>query len=182
MKFVRTSLPEVLIIKPTVFQDHRGFFMETYQEKKFAEAGIQNQFVQDNHTGSQQGALRGLHYQIRFPQGKLVKVIAGEIFDVAVDIRQSSPNCGKWVGVTLSSENKHQLWVPPEFAHGYYVVSEWAEVVYKTTDIYAPQWERTILWNDPGIGIEWPILPGTMPLLSEKDMRGKNLKDVELFD
>jgi dTDP-4-dehydrorhamnose 3,5-epimerase len=182
MKFVPTLIPEVLIIEPTIIGDQRGFFMETYQTYKFAAAGIRDDFIQDNHSGSQENTLRGLHYQIRHPQGKLVRVIQGEIFDVAVDIRRNSPTFGKWVGVGLSSENKKQLWVPPGFAHGFYVTSPWAEVVYKVTDIYAPKHERTIAWDDPDIGIRWPIEPGVKPLLSEKDLVGKPLKDAEIFD
>jgi len=181
MQFKPTSIPDVILIKPKVFGDQRGFFLEVYHQKLFTENGILETFIQDNHSGSQQGTLRGLHYQIRHAQGKLVKVVAGEIFDVAVDIRRSSPTFGKWVGTRLSAENKHQLWVPAGFAHGFYAPSERAEVLYKVTDIYAPQWERTIAWDDPEIGIEWPILPGTKPLLSEKDSNGSLLTDAELF-
>jgi dTDP-4-dehydrorhamnose 3,5-epimerase len=182
MKVKPTSIPNVCIIEPEVFGDQRGFFMEVYQEQKFKEAGIQVNFVQDNHSGSQQGALRGLHYQISQPQGKLVRVIAGEIFDVVVDIRRSSPTFGKWEGVVLSAENKLQLWIPPGFAHGFYVTSQWAEVLYKATDFYAPQHERTLLWNDPEVCINWPITPGEQPILSPKDAAGKLLKDVETFE
>ncbi len=182
MAFSPTTIPEVIIITPKVFGDHRGFFMETYQTIKFAAGGITASFVQDNQSGSQQGTLRGLHYQIRQAQGKLVRVTSGEIFDVAVDIRRSSPTFGQWVGVALSAENKRQLWVPPGFAHGFYVLSERAEVFYKATDYYAPQWERTIMWDDPDLGIEWPLLPGTEPLLSGKDRLGKHLRKAELFD
>lgn len=182
MKFKPTVLPDVVIIEPDIYGDQRGFFIEVYQAQKFAESGIVSKFVQDNHSGSQQGTLRGLHYQIRHPQGKLIRVIAGEIFDVAVDIRRSSPSFGRWVGVRLSAENRNQLWVPEGFAHGFYVVTEWTEVVYKVTDIYAPEWERTIAWNDPEIGIEWPIPPGMQPLLSKKDMHGKRLQEAELFE
>ncbi len=181
MKFVSTLLPDVIIIEPQVFGDQRGFFMETYQEKEFNNAGIPH-FVQDNHSGSRQGTLRGLHYQLRQTQGKLVRVVAGEIFDVAVDIRRSSPTFGKCVGEALSSQNRKQIWAPPGFAHGFYVLSEWAEVLYKTTDYYAPEWERSILWNDPAIGIDWPIIPGTTPILSEKDQHGKLLSEAEIFD
>ena len=181
MQFSPTSIPEVISIEPKVFGDPRGFFIETYRAERFAEAGIPNIFVQDNHSGSRQGTLRGLHYQIRRTQGKLLRVVVGEIFDVAVDIRRSSPTFRQWVGVTLSADNKRQLWVPPGFAHGFYVLSEWAELVYKATDIYAPEWERTILWNDPEIGIEWPIIPGTEPLLSEKDTKGTPVSDADLF-
>jgi len=182
MKFTPTIIPDVLLIEPRVFGDQRGFFMETYQVHSFAEAGIPEGFIQDNHSGSQQNTLRGLHYQIRHPQGKLIRVIAGAIFDVAVDIRCSSPTYGRWVGVNLSAENKHQLWIPQGFAHGFYVVSEWAEVVYKVTDIYAPEFERTIIWNDSHIGIEWPIPTGEQPLLSAKDLLGLPLHEAEVFE
>ena len=156
--------------------------METYRTDLFAKAGIVADFVQDNHSGSQQGTLRGLHYQIRHSQGKLLRVVAGEIFDVAVDIRRSSPTFGQWVGKIISAKNKRQLWVPPGFAHGFYVLSEWAELTYKTTDFYAPEWERTLLWNDPAIGINWPILPGLEPILSAKDQQGTLLADADLFE
>jgi len=182
MQFKPTKIPDVFVIEPIIFGDQRGYLLETYQMHKFSEAGISQQFVQDNHSGSQQGTLRGLHYQIQQVQGKVVKVVVGEIFDVAVDIRRSSPTCGQWAGAYLSGENKHQLWIPPGFAHGFYVLSEWAEVFYKMTDFYAPEYERTICWNDPNIGIDWPILSGTSPLLSEKDSRGKFLPESELFD
>lgn len=181
MQFYPTAIPDVILIEPEVFGDERGFFVETYRADLFAKVGISNQFVQDNHSGSLQGTLRGLHYQIHHTQGKLVRVVVGEIYDVAVDIRQSSPTFGKWVGITLSVENKRQLWVPPGFAHGFYVLSECAELVYKATDIYAPNWERTISWNDPEIGIEWPILPDIELLLSPKDKEGKLLVDADLF-
>ena len=182
MQFTPTSIPDVILIEPKVYGDSRGFFMETYRTSWFAEAGITVDFVQDNHSGSQQGTLRGLHYQIRQTQGKLVRALVGELFDVAVDIRRSSPTFGQWVGEVLSAENKRQLWVPPGFAHGFYVLSEWAEITYKTTDYYAPEWDRSILWNDPQIGIEWPLLPGSAPLLSAKDQQGKRLSAAELFD
>ena len=182
MNFAPTTIPDVILISPQIFGDERGFFLETYQASKFAAAGIPATFVQDNHSGSQRGTLRGLHYQIQQTQGKLVRVVAGEIFDVAVDIRRSSPAFGRWVGEILSAENKRQLWVPPGFAHGFFVLSEWAEVLYKATDFYAPEWERSILWNDPAIGVEWPILSGTEPLLSAKDMQGKLLGEAELFE
>jgi dTDP-4-dehydrorhamnose 3,5-epimerase len=165
-----------------VYGDERGFFMETYQYERFCDAGIPYRFVQDNHSGSRRGTLRGLHYQIQQPQGKLVRVIAGEIFDVAVDLRRTSPTFGKWEGLRLSAENKLQLWIPPGFAHGFYVLSEWAEVTYKTTDYYAPQWERTLLWNDPEIGIQWPITPGELPVISTKDTQGKGIAQAEVFD
>jgi dTDP-4-dehydrorhamnose 3,5-epimerase len=182
MKIIPTCLPEVILIEPQVFGDERGFFMETYQAQKFAEAGLPTTFVQDNHSRSRQGTLRGLHYQIRQTQGKLMRVTIGEVFDVAVDIRRSSPTFGQWVGTVLSAQNKQQLWVPPGFAHGFYVSSEWAEVLYKTTDFYAPEWERTILWNDPDLGIVWPLNGGLPPVLSAKDTQGKPLREAEVFD
>jgi dTDP-4-dehydrorhamnose 3,5-epimerase len=182
MQFISTDIPEVILIEPEVFGDARGFFMETYHANRFAQAGIQTDFVQDNHSGSRQGILRGLHYQIRQAQAKLVRVIAGEVFDVAVDIRRSSPSFGKWVGVTLSAENKRQIWIPTGFAHGIYILSEWAELVYKVSDLYAPEWERTLLWNDPELGIPWPLINQQLPILSKKDAEGKILHQAELFD
>lgn len=181
MKIVTTNNPDILIIEPKLFGDARGFFMETYQEKRYSEAGIQTQFVQDNHSGSRQNTLRGLHYQIHQPQGKLVRVVSGEVFDVAVDLRRSSPNFGKWSATILSAENHHQLWIPQGFAHGFYVLSDWAEMVYKATDYYAPEWERTIMWNDPTIGIEWPIPANQTPILSSKDLAGVSLAEADLF-
>jgi dTDP-4-dehydrorhamnose 3,5-epimerase len=182
MQITPTSLPDVFLIEPHVFGDERGFFMETFQAQKFAEAGFPTTFVQDNHSRSRQGTLRGLHYQIRQSQGKLLRVILGEIFDVAVDIRRSSTNFGRWVGTFLSAQNKQQLWVPPGFAHGFYVTSEWAELLYKTTDFYAPEWERTLRWDDPDLGIMWPLIEGQPPSLSAKDARGKALHEAEIFD
>lgn len=181
MEFETTALPDVILFKPKVFEDPRGFFMETYREDRFNVGGISQRFVQENHSASSRGVLRGLHYQLRQTQGKLVRAIAGEIYDVAVDIRRSSPTFGQWVGIILSAENKYQLWVPAGFAHGFYVMSERAEVVYKVTDYYAPEWERSILWNDPKIGVEWP-LKGLDPILSQKDAAGKPLADAEIFD
>jgi dTDP-4-dehydrorhamnose 3,5-epimerase len=179
MQFQPTTLPDIILITPKMRGDERGFFMETYQTRLFAEAGIQAQFVQDNHSRSKQGVLRGLHYQLRQTQGKLVRVVSGEIFDVAVDIRRSSPTFGKWVAVHLSAENRQQLWVPPGFAHGFYVLSEWAEVLYKATDFYNPQWERSILWNDPAIGIDWPLLAEAPLSLSAKDEQAQLLQEAE---
>lgn len=181
MKFTPSAIPPVVLIEPRVFTDERGFFMETYHTERFAQAGITAVFVQDNHSASHQGTLRGLHYQIRQAQGKLVRVIMGEVFDVAVDLRRSSPYFGKWVGAHLSAENKHQIWIPPGFAHGYYVLSEQAEIIYKASDLYAPQWERTLLWNDPDIGIQWPLLPGSTPILSSKDAAGLPLAEAEVY-
>lgn len=182
MEFVPTALPDVVLIKPKVFEDPRGFFMETYRADRFNTGGISQPFVQENHSASSKGVLRGLHYQIRQTQGKLVRVLSGEIFDVAVDIRRSSATFGQWVGIILSAENKHQLWVPGGFAHGFYVLSERAEVVYKVTDYYAPEWERSILWNDPQIGIDWQFSKDTPPVLSQKDLNGKSLAEAELFE
>ena len=171
MKATRLSIPEVVLIEPKVFGDARGFFFESFNQKAFNEAtGTNHQFVQDNHSRSSRGVLRGLHYQIRQAQGKLVRVARGAVFDVAVDIRRSSPTFGQWVGAELSEDNQHQLWVPPGFAHGFVVLSESADFLYKTTDYYAPQHERSIAWNDPSIGISWPALAqGQQPLLSAKD-------------
>jgi dTDP-4-dehydrorhamnose 3,5-epimerase len=182
MEFEPTTIPDVIILHPKVFGDDRGFFMETFREDDFSAAGIVGPFVQDNHSGSQQGILRGLHYQILQVQGKMVRTVSGEIFDVAVDLRCSSPTFGRWVATVLSSQNKKQLWIPPGFAHGFYVLSEWAEVVYKATDYYAPKWERTLLWNDPALEIEWPLLNGKSPVISEKDAHGKLLSEAEQFD
>lgn len=182
MKFTPTSIPDVLLIEPKVHGDERGFFMETYQAQHFSKAGILDTFIQDNHSGSRQYTLRGLHYQIQQAQGKLVRVGTGEVYDVAVDIRRSSPTFGVWEGVHLSAQNKLQLWIPPGFAHGFYVLSDWAELIYKSTDYYAPQWERTILWNDPEIGIEWPLLNGQDPILSTRDTQGPLLSEADLFD
>lgn len=179
-QFTPTRIPAVIVIEPQVFGDARGFFLESYQKQRFAEAGIGFDFVQDNHSSSERGVLRGLHYQLRQTQGKLVRVIAGEIFDVAVDIRKHSPTFGQWVGEYLSAGNRRMLWVPPGFAHGFYVTSEQAEVVYKATDYYAPQWERSILWNDPALGIAWPLKGD--PTLSAKDAAGKLLAQAEVFD
>jgi dTDP-4-dehydrorhamnose 3,5-epimerase len=181
LNFITTSIPGILIIEPKVFPDERGFFLESYQKKKFSEAGIPFEFVQDNHSKSCQGVLRGLHYQIRQAQGKLMRVIAGEIYDVAVDIRRRSPTFGQWFGVHLSAETKTMLWVPPGMAHGFYVTSPEAEVLYKATDYYAPQWERSILWNDPAIGVQWP-LQGQAPILSPKDEAGRLLADAEVYE
>lgn len=182
MEFIPTSIPEVLLIKPHVHGDARGFFVETYQAEHFAAAGLTTNFVQDNLSGSRRGILRGLHYQIRQPQGKLLRISRGEVFDVVVDLRRSSPTFGKWVSANLSAENKIQLWAPPGFAHGFYVLSEWAELVYKATDFYAPQWDRTIRWDDPDLDIPWPLVDGQPPLLSEKDKLGVPFSQAEVYD
>lgn len=181
VNFLPTAIPEVILVEPRVFGDARGFFMETYHQAKFRAGGITADFVQDNHSGSRQGILRGLHYQIRHPQGKLVRVVAGRVFDVAVDLRRSSPTFGQWVGVELSAENKRQIWIPEGFAHGFYVLSEWAEVVYKATDFYAPEWERSIRWDDPDIGIRWPLPDNQPPLLSRKDAAASLLRDADTY-
>lgn len=180
MRFVPTAIPDVVVIEPQLFGDERGFFMETWHAEKFAAAGIDAAFVQDNHSRSARGTLRGLHYQIERTQGKLLRVVAGEVFDVAVDVRRSSPTFGRWVGVTLSAENRRQLWVPPGFAHGFYVCSDAADFVYKCTDFYAPQHERTLRWDDPAIGVAWPLEHGG-PTLSPKDAAGTLLRDAETF-
>jgi len=182
MEFQQSIIPGVIILQPKVLGDGRGFFMETFRADMFAGAGIAGPFLQDNHSGSQQGILRGLHYQIRQAQGKLVRTVAGDIYDVAVDLRRNSPTLGRWVGTLLSAKNKKQLWIPPGFAHGFYVISDWAEVVYKSTDYYAPEWERTLLWNDSALGIEWPLLHGVQPVLSEKDTCGTKFSEAELYD
>jgi dTDP-4-dehydrorhamnose 3,5-epimerase len=180
MKVVATAIPEVLIIEPKVFNDARGLFWESFNERRFFElTGIETTFVQDNHTISVKGALHGLHYQICQPQGKLVRVIAGKVFDVAVDLRKKSPTFGCWTGTTLSAENKLQMWIPAGFAHGFLVLSESAEFLYKVTDYYAPEYERAILWSDPVIGIDWPI--DAPPLLSAKDQVASLLADAEVF-
>jgi dTDP-4-dehydrorhamnose 3,5-epimerase len=182
MHFTNAKLPGVVLIEPKVFEDQRGFFFESYHKRLFNEQEISLEFVQDNHSRSKQGTLRGLHYQIQQPQGKLVRVILGEIYDVAVDLRKSSPTFGQWIGLFLSADNKKQLYVPPGFAHGFYVVSEWAEVLYKATDYYAPQWERTLLWNDTKLNISWPLREGELPILSPKDAAGSPFDQAEVYD
>lgn len=181
MKFEPLAIEDVLLITPQVFGDERGFFMETWQKKKFASAGINADFVQDNHSLSQKGILRGLHYQIEHAQGKLVRVISGAVFDVAVDIRRSSSTFGKWIGCTLSAENRQMLWVPPGFAHGFYVISEQAEFIYKCTDYWAPEHERCIIWNDPDLAIDWPVVKGAEPVLSQKDSAGTAFRHAVLY-
>ena len=182
MKATPCTIADVLLIEPKVFGDDRGFFYESFNQRVFAQAtGLDVQFVQDNHSKSAKGVLRGLHFQVQNPQGKLVRVTAGEVFDVAVDIRRSSPTFGQWVGVILSAENKNQLWVPPGFAHGFYVLSERAEITYKVTDYYAPEWDRSLLWNDPNVGVDWPLVDDA-PILSNKDINGKPFAEAELLD
>ncbi|WP_313302370.1 dTDP-4-dehydrorhamnose 3,5-epimerase [Diaphorobacter sp.] len=181
MKATRLAIPDVVLIEPKVFGDARGFFFESFNQKAFDEAtGTRFDFVQDNHSRSSKGVLRGLHYQIQQPQGKLVRVVRGSVFDVAVDIRKSSPTFGQWVGAPLSEDNQHQLWVPPGFAHGFVVLSDTAEFLYKTTDYYAPEHERCIAWNDPDIGVDWHF--DGQPTLSAKDAQGLPLKSAEVFD
>lgn len=182
MKATRLAIPDVVLIEPKVFGDSRGFFFESFNQKAFDEAtGTNHQFVQDNHSRSSKGVLRGLHYQIQQPQGKLVRVAQGAVFDVAVDIRKSSPTFGQWVGEVLSADNHRQLWVPPGFAHGFMVLSETAEFLYKTTDYYAPVYERCIAWDDPDLAIDWPNI-GMAPLLSAKDFAGRKLSNADCFN
>jgi dTDP-4-dehydrorhamnose 3,5-epimerase len=182
MNIIETAIPAVKIIEPQVFGDTRGFFMESWNQEKFADAGLNLNFVQDNHSRSTQGILRGLHYQTEHTQGKLVRVTSGKVFDVAVDIREDSETLGQWVGVELSDENHRMLWVPPGFAHGFYVMSESADFLYKCTGQYHPQSEQSILWNDPAIGIEWPLVNNQSPVLSQKDEQGLLLKDAPLLN
>lgn len=180
MNVIATEIPEVLILEPKVFGDARGFFYESFNERTFREVtGVVTHFVQDNHSCSERDVLRGLHYQIQHPQGKLVRVVVGEVFDVAVDMRRSSPNFGQWVGFTLSSENKRMAWIPPGFAHGFCVTSDVAEFLYKATDFWFPEYERTLLWNDPAVGIEWPL--DGEPKLAVKDAAGTLLSVCEVF-
>lgn len=180
MKVITTNIPDLLIIEPKVFGDERGFFFESFNQKQWHEkTGLKTHFVQHNHSRSAQNVLRGLHYQIRHPQGKLVRVVKGEVFDVAVDIRRSSPTFGKWVGAHLSAENKKQFWIPDGFAHGFYVLSDYAEFLYLATDFYAPEHERAIVWNDPDLNISWPL--NGDPVLSEKDRIASLFRDAEVF-
>jgi len=181
VKLIKTDIPEVLVFEPSVHGDQRGYFFETWRADNFASAGVEQTFVQDNQSSSNQGVLRGLHYQIKQPQGKLVRVISGRVFDVAVDLRRQSPTFGRWVGVELSGENKRLFWVPPGFGHGFYVLSESAEFVYKCTNYYSPQHERVIRFDDPDIGIAWPLLAGVETLLSEKDLGGASFAEAEVF-
>jgi len=181
MNVIATAIPDVLVVEPKVFGDDRGFFFESFNARDFERAtGLKPEFVQDNHSRSVKNVLRGLHYQIKQPQGKLVRVVLGEVFDVAVDLRKSSETFGRWVGVRLSAENKKQLWIPEGFAHGFMVISEVAEFLYKATDYYAPEHERSLLWSDPRVAVDWP-LEGVQPLLSPKDTTGRELADCEVF-
>lgn len=179
MKIIPTKIPDVLLIEPKVFGDERGFFYESWHRKTLQDRGLDVDFVQDNHSKSQKNVLRGLHYQIKHPQGKLLRVIAGEVFDVAVDLRSSSPTFGQWVGFTLSSENKRMAWIPPGFAHGFCVTSDTAEFLYKATDYWYPEHERSLLWNDPQLAIDWPL--HGEPLIAAKDAAGQTLNQVEKF-
>ena len=179
MKIIQTTLPDVLLLEPRVYGDARGFFMESYNKRVFAELGLMVDFVQDNHSRSARNVLRGLHYQIVQPQGKLVRVVRGAVFDVAVDLRRSSPTFDRWEGLELSEDNKRMLWIPPGFAHGFLVLSESADFLYKTTDFYAPEHERCIRWDDADIGIAWPLLGE--PILSTKDRQGKRLREAEVY-
>ena len=181
MEVIATDIPDVKLIRPRVFGDARGFFLETWNRRTFAAAGLETNFVQDNHSRSAKCTLRGLHYQVEQTQGKLVRVATGTVFDVAVDLRQSSATFGQWVGALLSEENQQMLWVPPGFAHGFLVVSETADFQYKCTDFYAPEHERTISWNDPELAIDWPLPDGMQPLLSAKDQAGNAFRDSEYF-
>ena len=180
MNIIPTNIPDVLVIEPKVFGDERGFFFESFNERIWQErTGLDVNFVQHNHSRSAGGVLRGLHYQIQHPQGKLVRVIAGEVFDVAVDIRRTSPTFGKWVGKYLSADNKHQMWVPAGFAHGFYVTSDYAEFLYQTTDFWSPEYERCIVWNDPDLAIAWPL--SGIPIISAKDQQGNSFREADLF-
>jgi dTDP-4-dehydrorhamnose 3,5-epimerase len=184
MHIIETNLPEVLLLEPKVFGDARGFFLESWNRQTFADLGLNIDFVQDNHSRSAQGVLRGIHYQLNQPQGKLVRVVSGSVFDVAVDLRKSSPRFGQWTGHELSADNKRMLWVPPGFGHGFLVLSEAADFLYKTTALYAPQWDRGVRWNDPDIGIAWPLagLQNGEPQLSGKDQVAAMLKDAEVYE
>ncbi|MGH8228786.1 MAG: dTDP-4-dehydrorhamnose 3,5-epimerase [Steroidobacteraceae bacterium] len=181
MEFERTAIPDVILIRPRVFGDARGYFLESWERRKFAEAGITAEFVQDNHSRSARHVLRGLHYQIRQAQGKLVRVVTGSVFDVVVDVRRSSPTFGKWLGFELSEHNHAMLWVPPGLAHGFLVLSEHADFLYRCTDFYAPAHERTILWNDPEIGVKWPLPVGVEPILAAKDAAGARWREAECY-
>ncbi|MBK7672338.1 MAG: dTDP-4-dehydrorhamnose 3,5-epimerase [bacterium] len=182
MNVKETALPGVLVFEPRVFGDHRGYFLETWRADVFTKAGITLPFVQDNQSSSRQGVLRGIHYQVKQPQGKLVRVISGRVFDVAVDLRRHSTHFGRWTGVELSADNHRQFWVPPGFGHAFYVLSEMAEFVYKCTDYYAPEHERALRWDDPAVGIDWPLVPGVETVLSDKDRAGRSLAEAEVFD
>lgn len=182
MRLIPSPIADVIVIEPLVFEDERGFFLESWQKGKWAETGLDLTFVQDSHSQSVRGVLRGLHYQIGQPQGKLVRVVRGTVFDVAVDLRHSSSSFGSWVGFTLSEDNRHELWIPPGFAHGFYVTSDAADVLYKSTDYYAPRLERTILWDDPDLAIDWPLAEGIPPSLSVKDLAGQPFREADCYE
>jgi len=184
MNAIPTALPEVVLLEPKVFGDERGFFLESYNERVFADLGLPTRFVQDNHSKSIRSVLRGIHYQLVNPQGKLVRALQGEIFDIAVDLRRSSPNFGKWVGEILNDKNRRMLWIPPGFGHGFLVLSDTAEVAYKASDFYTPEGDRSLLWNDPDINIEWPLhlIEPAGPILSAKDQAAKKLSEADLFE
>lgn len=182
MIFTPTKLPDVILVEPDVLGDNRGFFMETWHAEKFAAGGIVADFVQDNHSRSGQGILRGLHYQVKKPQGKLVRVLSGEVFDVALDLRKTSATFGQWVGMYLSAENKKMLWIPPGFAHGFYVISQQADFFYKCTDFYTPEYERSVRWDDPDLAIDWPLTDGKAPVLAPKDAAAAAFKDAEYYE
>jgi dTDP-4-dehydrorhamnose 3,5-epimerase len=181
LEIERLAIPDVILLRPKVFGDHRGFFLESWNRKNFAEMGLDLDFVQDNHSRSARDILRGMHYQLKHTQGKLVRVVQGVVFDVAVDMRRSSATFGRWVGVELSEANNHMLWVPPGFAHGFLVLSDTADFQYKCTDYYAPEHERSLLWNDPDVGIQWPLRDGAAPKLSSKDLAGSLFKNADTF-
>ena len=181
MEFIPTRLPEVVLIKPKVFGDERGFFLESWQQKKFADAGIHADFVQDNHSHSSQWVLRGMHYQIQNTQGKLVRVSRGAVYDVAIDVRRSSPRFGEWVGVELSDTNHHMMWIPPGFAHGFLTLTEKVDFMYKCTELYSPQYERCIRWDDPDVGIQWPLPVGVSPQLAARDAQAPGIRNAEVF-
>ena len=180
MKIIASNIPDILVFEPTVYSDGRGYFMETWRQSVFEAQGIDAGFVQDNQSNSNRGALRGLHYQLNHPQGKLARVVSGEVFDVAVDLRKSSAYFGQWIGVVLSAENRKQLWVPPGFAHGFYVLSESAELLYKCTEYYHPQDDHCLLWNDEAVAIDWPLLSSS-PILSDKDRNARRLADAAVY-
>ncbi|MCC7117446.1 MAG: dTDP-4-dehydrorhamnose 3,5-epimerase [Anaerolineales bacterium] len=182
MEFIPTKIPDVIMLRPQVVEDSRGFALETYRDTQFDASGLPQMFVQEKHTSSYQGVIRGLHYQITRPQGKLVRVVIGQIFNVAVDLRQSSPTFGQWVGAILSEENKYQVWVPPGFAHGFCALSRTADVIHKLTAYDEPEWERCLLWNDPQVNVMWPLYHGGSPILSEGDVAGRPLAELDLFD
>ncbi|MBI3410077.1 MAG: dTDP-4-dehydrorhamnose 3,5-epimerase [Planctomycetes bacterium] len=182
MEISGTTIRGLLVLASRVVEDGRGYFMETYRKNELREAGIEANFVQENQSGSRRGVLRGLHFQIQKPQGKLIRVVQGEVFDAAVDLRRSSPTFGKWFGAVLSAANKTQLWIPPGCAHGFYVLSDWADVVYKVTEHWSPEHERTLLWNDSEVGVAWPLAAGQTPILSSKDAAGTQWCDAAIYD